>query len=337
MPESWTAERVMELARNYQEACVLAAAVDLDVFTRLAERASTAEELAAGVGSDLRATRFLLDALAALTLLEKTGQRYRVPDQLAPFVISGSACSVLPMLQHQANCMRRWVQLPWVVKSGRPAERSGSLRGAEADRAAFLEAMNCVSAPLLTELITALQPLRFSHLLDVGGATGTWTVAFLRAVPDATATIFDLPDALPLAKRRLLTEGLSKRAHLVGGDFYEDPLPKGADLAWLGAIIHQNSRAQNRELFAKVYDALAPGGHVVIRDIVMEPTHTRPVTGALFAINMLVATEGGGTFSLDEISEDLSAAGFTDITLVRHGKRMDSLVRAVKPSQLPPE
>jgi SAM-dependent methyltransferase len=337
MPTSWTAESVMELARAYQEACVLAAAVDFDIFTHLAGGGSTPEELAAAQGSDVRAMRVLLDALTALDLLEKAGQRYRVPAELVPFVTSGSPCSVLPMLQHQANCMRRWVHLPWVVKTGRPADRSASIRGAEADRTAFLEAMNCVSVPLLTEIITALQPLRFSHLLDVGGATGTWTIAFLRAVPTATATIFDLPDALPLAKRRLLAEGLGNRVHLVGGDFYDDPLPKGADLTWLGAIIHQNSRAQNRELLAKVYEALAPGGQVVIRDIIMDPTHTRPPRGALFAINMLVATDGGGTYSFDEISEDLSAAGFGVISLVRRGKAMDSLVRATKPRQLPPD
>lgn len=336
MPISWTAERVMELARTYQEACVLAAAVDLDIFTHLADRGATPDELAATLGCDARATRFVLDALTALELLEKIGQLYRTPAQLAPLVTSGSPGSVLPMLQHQANCLRRWAQLPWVVKTGQPAERTGSIRGDEADRTAFLEAMNCVSAPLLPELIAALQPLRFSHLLDVGGATGTWTIAFLRAVPTATATIFDLPDALPLAKRRLLAEGLGNRVHLVGGDFYEDPLPKGADFAWLGAIIHQNSRAQNRALYTNVYEALAPGGQVVIRDIVMDPTHTRPVTGAMFAINMLVATEGGGTYSLDEMSADLSDAGFAAVELVRHGKGMDSLVRATKPSQLPP-
>ena len=254
-----------------------------------------------------------------------------MPNQIAPLVTGGSPCSVLPMLQHQGNCLRRWARLPWVLQTGKPAERAESVRGADADRTAFLEAMNCVSLPLVEDIIAALQPLRFSELLDVGGATGTWTLAFLRAVPSARAIIFDLPDAIPLAQRRMRAEGMSSRVHFVGGDFYSDALPKRADLVWLGAIIHQNSRAQNRELFEKVYEALAPGGHVIIRDIVMDPTHTRPVMGALFAINMLVATDAGGTYSFDEISGDLTAAGLTEVTLVRDGKAMDSLVRAKKP------
>ena len=87
-------------------------------------------------------------------------------------------------------------------------------------------------------------------------------------------------------------------------------LPAGADLAWVSAIVHQNSRAQNRALFAKVFAALAPGGRIAIRDILMEEDRTRPVAGALFAVNMLVATEGGGTFTFAELREDLEAAGF---------------------------
>ena len=121
----------------------------------------------------------------------------------------------------------------------------------------------------------------------------------------------------------------------MGGDFYEDPLPQGADLAWLGAIIHQNSREQNRALLAKVYEALAPGGQVVIRDVIMDPSRTRPVMGALFAIMMLLATDAGGTYTFEEVSEDLSATGFIDATLVRRGEFMDSLIRATKPGQLP--
>lgn len=334
MTASWTAESILNLARGYQEACILAAAAEFDLFTRLADGGQTAEELAAAVQADVRATRYVLDALTALELLEKTGQRYRVPEQLAPLVTSGGPGSVLPMLQHQAACVRRWAQLSWAMKTGRPVEAE-TIRGAEADREAFLEAMNCVSMPLLSGLIKALQPLRFSHLLDVGGASGTWTIAFLRAAPEATATIFDLPDALPLAKRRLAAEGLANRVHLVGGDFYEDPLPQGADLAWLGAIIHQNSREQNRALLAKVYEALAPGGQVVIRDVIMDPSRTRPVMGALFAIMMLLATDAGGTYTFEEVSEDLSATGFIDATLVRRGEFMDSLIRATKPGQLP--
>jgi hypothetical protein len=118
--------------------------------------------------------------------------------------------------------------------------------------------------------------------------------------------------------------------NLVPGDFYADNLPDGADLAWLGAICHQNSREQNRALFKKIHKALKDEGVVVIRDVVMDPSHTSPKGGALFAVNMLVNTQEGSTYTFDEYCHDLSEAGFSDVTLVQQDEFMNSLIRAKK-------
>ncbi|MHC4512017.1 MAG: methyltransferase, partial [Planctomycetota bacterium] len=114
------------------------------------------------------------------------------------------------------------------------------------------------------------------------------------------------------------------------GDFYTDDLPAGVDLAWLGAICHQNSRQQNRALFAKAHAALDDDGVVVIRDVVMDPSRISPAGGALFAVNMLTATEAGGTYTLDEYSQDLREAGFGEVVLVYRDEFMNSLIRAEK-------
>jgi len=103
-------------------------------------------------------------------------------------------------------------------------------------------------------------------------------------------------------------------------------------MAWVSAIVHMNSRAQNQAMFKKVSAALVPGGRILIRDIVMDRSRTSPVGGALFAVNMLVATPGGGTFTFDELREDLSAAGFVGVKYLRRGEGMDSVVCATKPS-----
>jgi predicted O-methyltransferase YrrM len=280
------------------------------------------------VQGDLRGTITLLDALVALNLLSKEGARYRLPKELAPVLTESGPRSFLPMLRHQCNCLRGWSQLAGVVRQGRPAERRPSIRGAEADRAAFIQAMDNVSAPTAPGLVKSLQPLKFKHLLDVGGASGTWTLAFLRAVPGARATLFDLPDAIPHAARRMKQAGLSSRVTLVAGDFYTEPLPPGADFAWVSAITHQNSRAQNRALFAKVRAALTAGGRIAIRDMVMEPSRTAPRAGALFAINMLVHTPGGGTYTLAEFDEDLRQAGFGPAKLRVPDSGMNAVVVA---------
>jgi hypothetical protein len=126
-------------------------------------------------------------------------------------------------------------------------------------------------------------------------------------------------------------ENLADRVTVLEGDFYKDDLPGGHDVALLSAIVHQNSSRQNVELYRKVFDSLVPGGTIVIRDHVMSEDHTETLEGALFAVNMLVATPAGGTYSFEQINSDLEEAGFTGGHLL-HRTEMDSLVTAQKPA-----
>jgi SAM-dependent methyltransferase len=333
--EIQTGEQVLELMRGFQVSCVVAAAADLGVLSLLAESPLTADQTAGRLACDPRAMAILLDALAGLGLLTKAGGRYAVPPALRLFVAESSPQSVDAMLRHQANCLRRWARLPWVVKTGVAADAGTSLRGEAADRAAFIEAMDVINRDAADSLVREINPGGFRCVLDVGGGSGTWTLAWLRAAPAARAILFDLPPVIPLADERLERSGLADRVQLVAGDFYTDPLPRGADLAWVSAIIHQNSREENRALFRRIAEALDAGGWILIRDIVMDESRTAPVSGVLFAVNMLVATASGNTYTLAEIAEDLAAAGFSDVQQVRHDQWMHSVVRARSPKRHP--
>jgi precorrin-6B methylase 2 len=331
MSRHWTADEILELARSYQPACVLAAAAELDLFGPLGAGDSTAKEIAAGLRCDERAMTILLDALVALELIRKTGERYTLPAEMVPLLAFEGSESVMAMVRHQANCLRRWAQLAQVVQTGQPVRREPSLRGEEADMRSFIGAMHVVSEPVADDVVRHLKPLAWTRVLDVGGASGTWTAALLRARPDSTAILFDLPEVIPLARSRMAEMGLTDRVRLVAGDYLEDELPGGANLAWISAIAHQNSRAENRRLFAAALRALQPGGHIAIRDIVMESSHTSPTAGSLFAVNMLVATSGGGTYTFEELRADLEAVGFAEVTRARRDQGMNSLVTARKP------
>jgi SAM-dependent methyltransferase len=330
MERTWTPEEINEVARSFQPACVLIAAAELDVFGLLARGRMGAGALAARIGADGRALVVLLDALAALGLLVKREDGYEPAAGVGAALTEGSPASVLAMVQHLGNCLRRWDQLARVVKTGAPAEREPSVRREGGDTESFIEAMDEINRALAPGLVEHLEPRRHRRVLDVGGGSGTWTIAFLKAAPALRATLFDLPDVIPLARKRLAAAGLAGRVDLVPGDFYADPLPAGADIVWLSAIVHQNSRDQNRALFRKAHAALAAGGRVAIRDIVMDASRTRPPMGALFAVNMLVATPGGGTFTFEELGEDLRSAGFRAPAFLRRGEGMDSLVVAEK-------
>ena len=323
MPKAWTADSIGALARTFQPACVLLAGAELDVFTPLSSRPRSAAEMARLCQSDGRGMAVLLDALCALGLLKKSGPRYA-----CAYGVGAASHALLPGLRHLANCLRRWAQLAGVVRSGHPAASSPSILGPAADQASFIGAMHSFAEPVADRVIAQARPGRFRVLLDVGGGSGTWTMAFLRRRAGARAILFDLPPVVALARQRLEAEGFLDRVRLACGDFYKDPMPKGADLAWVSAILHQNSRQENRRLFRKIHASLAPGGRVLIRDMVMDDSRTRPVSGALFAINMLVGTSQGGTFTFRELREDLRAAGFSGVQLVHRDTGMHSIVSA---------
>lgn len=331
MAQGWTPRAIHEMAWGYQRACIVIAAAEVDVFSIISRGHHRAEGVANQLGANLRATTMLLDALAAIGLLEKTDGDYYVGSDVADILTPDGRMTMFAMARHLGRCLRRWAQLSTVVLSGGPAVPVPGVLSPQEEQAAFIEAMNDISAPVADGLVAELGPPVFTHLLDVGGGPGTWTAAFLRAAPGSTATLFDLPEVIPLARERLANAGLGDRVEFVGGDCLADPLPTGADLAWVSAIIHQNCPEENRQLLAKVHEALTPGATVLIRDIVMAPNRVAPPRGALFAINMLVSTRAGGTYTLEELAAWLSDAGFDGPRLARRDDGMNSVVAAQKP------
>lgn len=317
-------------ARAFMEARILLTGAELAVFDLLAAEALRADQVAQRLGLDRRATGVLLDALAAMEHLEKHDDSYRDAAHAVAFLTSSAPTSIVPMLLHQNGLWKRWSALTQVVQTGSPSTEVAST-GRDADLRAFIGAMHVVGAAQADATAAQMQLGDARLLLDVGGASGTYVLACLRRSPHLRATLFDRPPVVEMARERLEREGVLDRVTLVGGDFYADDLPSGHDLVLLSAIIHQNSRQQNVDLYRKCLAALVPGGRLVIRDHVMSPDRTWPAAGALFAVNMLVGTPGGGTYTLAEIDEDLRSAGFERVRQIHSGEVMDSLVEAYRP------
>jgi len=320
---------VLADVRGFLKSRVILTAAELDLFTRLDKGQATADDLAEELMCDKRCLTRLLDSLVAFKLLSKQDSLYQNSERGT--LLSGKHPETeLPMVLHLNGLWETWGGLTETVKSGtNPKRRPVSERGDDGLEA-FIGAMHVVGRSLSREIAEAYDLSPFQKLVDIGGATGTYIVAFLEKNPRMTAVLFDLPDVIPMAKKRLERKGLLDRVELVSGDFYTDELPKGCDLALLSAIIHQNSPQENLNLYRKIHQALVPGGKVLIRDHVMDPGRTFPPQGTLFAINMLVNTEGGDTYTFDEIKKCLEAAGFGEVKLVREGERMDCLVEARK-------
>ncbi len=316
---------------HFMKSRVVLTAAELDVFTFFHRKEpASARELAEERGLNLRATTRLLDCLVTLDLLEKHGNHYCVTERGVLFS-SDHPDTLLPMVLHTSNLWSRWSALTDIVRHGSEAQPRREERTAK-EQEVFIDAMHVVARALSKEIADAYDTRRFKKLLDVGGGSGTYTAAFLKKNPQLKAVLFDLQEVVWKARERLQVEGLLDRVALVGGDFYKDELPPGCDLAFVSAIIHQNSPEQNIDLFRKIYRALVPGGFILIRDHIMDETRTYPPAGAMFALNMLVNTQGGDTYTFSEVKACLEAAGFSKVTLVKWGEKMDSLVEGRKPA-----
>jgi len=324
-------EEILRLARNFMESRILLTGAELNIFGILNQASLTAEEVSRRIGTDLRALTILLDALTAMGLLVKQNETYRCSPSLIPFLSENEPGSVLPMVLHAAHLWRRWSHFTDAVKRTKESEDTFNPPRNADEMRAFIGAMHVVAEPRVQEIVAAVNPGSAKVLLDVGGASGTYTIAFLQAVPEMRATLFDQPEVIEMARERLDKAGMLTRVTLVPGDFYHDEFPPGHDLAFVSAIIHQNSLEQNVDLYKKIFRSLNRGGRIVIRDHVMDPDRIYPKDGAIFAVNMLLGTSGGGTYTFEEIKTGLSRAGFTGIRLIRKGEHMDALVEAFKP------
>jgi SAM-dependent methyltransferase len=237
------------------------------------------------------------------------------------------------MLRHRMNCIRQWVELSRVLRSGEPQERAVSILGPAEDYRSFVLAMHSVGITTAVGVVDSFEQtggLNFQHLLDVGGASGTYTLEMLKRMPHARATIFDRPPAIEEARKRFAGTEYESRVRLVAGDFTCDELPAGCDCAWVSAIIHQFGREESQALYANVYRALESGGKIAVRDFVMQPGRTEPFDGVMFAINMLTATKTGMCYTYDEIREDLEISGFSDVCYTVPADTMGAIVMAAK-------
>lgn len=321
---------LMENVRIFMKSRIILTGAELDLFTQIHRGLDTIQALAEKKHLDIRALTRLLDALVVYGLLTKENGRYQLTTG-GMFLSSDHPETPLPMVLHMNELWNTWSRLTDTIKLGKNPERVPASQKAEKALNSFIGAMHVVGKGLSKEIAHELDLSSYHKLLDVGGGAGTYSIAFLEKNPKMRAVIFDLNRVIPIAEACLRQAGIFDRVELVGGDFYTDELPEGCDLALLSAIIHQNSPVQNKDLFRKIHKAIIPGGTLMIRDHIMDESRTRPPAGTIFALNMLVGTEGGDTYTFREIKESLEAIGFTHVRQIKDGEKMNCIVTARKP------
>ncbi len=310
-------DELSEQIRGYMPSRVLLTALELDLFTAVASaRPPTFEAIAGALGTDLRATGVLLDAVVALGVLSKREGNYANGPVAARFLAAGAPDDARAALCHNLSLWTSWSSLTEVVRTGRPVRHEEMAARGDAWTGPFIAAMHRNAALRAPLLVKAVQAEGARRMLDVGGGSGAYATAFAQAVPGLTAEVLDLPPVLPITERHIAAAGLTARVRTRAGDLRRDDLGDGYDLVLLSAICHMLGPEENRALFRRVHAALVPGGRLVIQDQLMSDDRTSPRAGALFAVNMLVGTPSGGTYTAREYESWLAEAGFGEFRRV---------------------
>ncbi|MGO9239558.1 MAG: methyltransferase [Bryobacteraceae bacterium] len=315
MPELKFPE-LMQTMRGFQESRVLLTAVELDLFTAVGEGAP-AETVAARLDTAPRASAQLLNALVSIGALTKRDGVYHNTGETARFLVTSSPDCLRAGLLHSVHLWETWNTLTERVRTGTPhEERVNETRRPEWTRA-FIAAMDQRARGEAGHVAQAVPAQDARRMLDIGGGSGIYSIAFARAYPELMVDVFDLPAVVQLTQEYVRAAGLAERIGTRSGDMRTDELGAGYDLALLSAICHMFSPEENQELFGRCYRALAPGGRLLMRDFILDPDGTRPRHAALFALNMLVNTPHGSTYTEAEYTEWLKGAGFSRVERVQ--------------------
>lgn len=311
---------VDELASGYRHAQILMTGVRLGVFEALAAGPADARELAARLGADPRGVRILCDALTALGILDKSGpqgeRRYQNGTPARAALLPDSPRPKVAMLRHGARLYERWGKLLDAVADGRPVPDEAIDPRLASDERAFAFAMADVARDSAVKTADALERsgalAGVRRILDLGGGPGHYAVELARRLPDARAVVFDREATAEVARETARDAGVGDRVTAWPGDAFDDDLLAGGppyDLILISNLVHIYPPEANRRLIGRSAAALAPGGRLAIKEFLLEPDRVRPRGAALFAVNMLVSTEAGDCYTVDQVHAWFEAGG----------------------------
>lgn len=322
------AERISEIARGFQASRILLSAFELGLFEALGDGKSTSANVAARIPADERATDRLMDALVVLGLVTKDGDEFANAPDASDYLVPGKP-GFMGELGHTANLWQTWSTLTDAVRKGTSViERKDEARAAYVKP--FIAAMHFNSSRVAPKVLQEVDLTDVRRVLDVGGGSGAYSIAFCRANPKIEAVVFDLPDVVPLTTQYATEAGMSDRISTTTGDFTRDELGRDFDLVFMSHILHSNSPAENAELIKRGWRALKSGGQIVVQEFIVDESRVSPPWPVLFALNMLVGTKAGDTYTEGEIESWLADAGFTDISRIDPEGTGTSLVAGMK-------
>jgi (2Fe-2S) ferredoxin/predicted O-methyltransferase YrrM len=320
-------DRLNEMIRGFMPSRCILTALELDIFTVVGDGANV-EQIAMQLHANARAVGILLNALVALGLLSKSGNDYRNTPESARFFVQGSRDNHRDGLLHTANIWHRWSTLTDAVSRGARIP----IAGATEWTANFIAAMQRNARDRAPLVVKALGTAGVRRILDLGGGSGAYSIAFAKASSDVRSEILDLPEVVPLTSEYVSQAGVSAQVSIRAGDMLHDNFGSGYDIIMLNAICHMFSEEQNLDIFRRARQALAQNGRLVVQDFILNPDKAGPQHAALFSVNMLVGTDAGATYSEAEYTGWMKVAGLSEVRRIELPGPSDLIVGRVKQS-----
>ena len=307
-------DRLDQMIRSFMPSRCILTALELDIFTVIGEGA-TAEQVGKKISASPRGLSMLLNALASLGLLSKSGDVYKNTPESARYFVQGSKDNHRNGLLHTADIWHRWSTLTDAVRSG--TRVAGARESSPQWTRKFIAGMQRNARDRAPLVVKSLGTQNVRRVLDLGGGSGAYSIAFAKASPDIHCDILDVPEVVPLTKEYVEQAGVSSQITLRPGDMLRDEFGSRYDLIMLNAICHMFSEEQNRQLFERARKSLAPDGRLAVQDFILNPDKIGPRLATLFSLNMLVGTESGASYSEPDYTNWMKEAGFKSVSRIK--------------------
>jgi 3-hydroxy-5-methyl-1-naphthoate 3-O-methyltransferase len=307
-------ERLMQFGFAYAPPLIIGAAVANNVFESLAGGPRALDEVSRETGASTRGLRAIMNALVGLELLTKRGQKYSLTSESEAFLVKnrpGTLAGFYSM--NRVRLIEQWMQLDEIVRTGRPAEARNQEEPGTKFFTELVEniiPMSYGAAQALANHLRLGRTKKEVRVLDLAAGSGIWGIALAQSSPCVRVTAVDWAGMIPTTKRITQKFGVGDRFEFIAADLLEADFGSGYDVATLGHILHSEGEERGRKLLKKTASALGSGGTVAIGEWLVNDERTGPLNGLIFAVNMLVNTERGDTFSFNEIKRWLEEAGF---------------------------
>ena len=309
-------ERLMQLAWGYAPPLVLEAAIRHRIFDALDNGPMSVDELQRATGVSRRGLAAVVNLLVGFNFLGKDPHdNLSLTAESSAFLVSTKPSFMGGMIRHTSEqLLPRWLNLNEVVASGKPVEAVNQEKQGGEFFHEFVSDIFPMSYPAANALAghLALSGEGPVTALDLAAGSGVWGIALAQSAEQVRVTAVDWPEVIDVTKRTVGRFGLTDRYSFVEGDLATADFGSGYRVATLGHILHSEGEKRSRELLARTFDALASGGTIAVQEFLVNADRTGPLNGLVFAVNMLVNTDEGDTFSFEEISSWLIEAGFVD-------------------------